>query len=161
MDQEPRLSCRNLFGVLRGHGSFGKARKRWSPRIGRKNPSSVHKSGENKLPRWQSAQSRCLLHRPCPQTGPGRRLQKKPRPLDAGAPPRTCGPAPRPGPRLRPLWGAVQGQVVPAPEACPSLGTSSALRCQDFSSGPAPARRSPPLLRSAPTTRRNPQEGGA
>lgn len=35
-----------------------------------------------------------LSHRPCPQTGPGRSLQKKPRPLDAKAPPRTCGPAP-------------------------------------------------------------------
>lgn len=62
----------------------------------------------------------CLLYRPCPQPGPWRRLQKKPRPIDAKAPPRTCGPAPRPGPRLRPQWGAVQGQVVPDPEACSS-----------------------------------------
>lgn len=37
-----------------------------------------------------------LFHRPCPQTGPWRGLQRKPRPLGAKVPPRTCGPAPSP-----------------------------------------------------------------
>lgn len=96
----------------------------------------------------------CLLYRPCPQPGPWRRLQKKPRPIDAEAPPRTCGPAPS---------GVLsKARSFPTPRLVPPPKEQrSALQCQDFSSGPAPARRPPPLLRSAPMTHRNPQEGGA
>lgn len=161
MDQEPRLSCRNLFGVLRGHGSFGKARKRWSPRIGRKNPSGVHKSGENKLPRWQSAQSRCLLHRPCPQTGPWRKLQKKLHPLDAGAPPRTCGPTPpwpSPPPPVgccpRPGRSRPRGLSLPRNKFCPPVPR--------FLLRPRPCPQATASSQVGPyMTRRNPQEGGA